>query len=67
LADVAIPVKTVAVMGAGLMGAELPPGRKGFNVLLKDRNDEAVGRGLSYMGDNWKKKVRASHDNVPVQ
>jgi enoyl-CoA hydratase/long-chain 3-hydroxyacyl-CoA dehydrogenase len=32
---------------------ELPgPGRKGFNVLLKDRNDEAVGRGLSYMGDN---------------
>lgn len=60
---VAIPVKTIAVMGAGLMGAGIAQvsAEKGFHVLLKDRNDEAVGRGMSYMGDNWKKKVSRKH------
>ena len=58
-ADAAIPVKRVAVMGAGLMGAGIAQvtSEKGFETLLKDRNDEAIGRGVGYMQDNWKKKV----------
>lgn len=58
--DVAIPVKTVAVIGAGLMGAgiaQVTADKAKINVLLKDRNDESVNRGLSYMQDNWKKSV----------
>ena len=57
--EVTHPVKTVAVMGAGLMGAGIAQvsAEKGFQVLLKDRNDEAIGRGLSYMQDNWRKKL----------
>jgi enoyl-CoA hydratase/long-chain 3-hydroxyacyl-CoA dehydrogenase len=59
-ADAAIPVKTVAVMGAGLMGAGIAQvtAEKGIQVLLKDRNDEAVGRGQSYMTENWSKKLK---------
>jgi enoyl-CoA hydratase/long-chain 3-hydroxyacyl-CoA dehydrogenase len=58
--DAAIPVNTVAVMGAGLMGAGIAQvtAEKGMQVLLKDRNDEAVGRGQSYMKDNWDKKLK---------
>jgi enoyl-CoA hydratase / long-chain 3-hydroxyacyl-CoA dehydrogenase len=58
--DAAIPVKTVTVLGAGLMGAGIAQvsAEKGYNVLLKDRNDEAIGRGVTYMQDNWNKKVQ---------
>jgi enoyl-CoA hydratase / long-chain 3-hydroxyacyl-CoA dehydrogenase len=58
--NAAIPVKTVTVLGAGLMGAGIAQvsAEKGYNVLLKDRNDEAIGRGVSYMQDNWNKKVQ---------
>jgi enoyl-CoA hydratase/long-chain 3-hydroxyacyl-CoA dehydrogenase len=58
--DAAIPVNTVAVMGAGLMGAGIAQvtAEKGLTVLLKDRNNEAVGRGQSYMKDNWDKKLK---------
>ncbi|CAJ1966905.1 unnamed protein product [Cylindrotheca closterium] len=58
--DAARPVNTVAVMGAGLMGAGIAQvtAEKGVTVLLKDRNDEAVGRGQSYMKGNWDKKLK---------
>ncbi|KAL3920232.1 MAG: hypothetical protein SGILL_003361, partial [Bacillariaceae sp.] len=54
------PVKTVAVMGAGLMGAGIGQvtAEKGMTVLLKDRNDEAIERGESYMRGNWDKKLK---------
>lgn len=57
--DVA-PINTVAVMGAGLMGAGIAQitAEKGMSVLLKDRNDAAVERGKSYMRDNWDKKLK---------
>ena len=57
--NVARPVRTVTVLGAGLMGAGIAQvtAEKGYRVNLKDRNDEAVGRGLSYMQENWNKKV----------
>ena len=52
-------VQTVAVMGAGLMGAGIAQvtAEKGYQVLLKDRNDQAVARGQDYMNGNWDKKV----------
>eukprot|EP00565_Helicotheca_tamesis_P007871 CAMPEP_0185723170 /NCGR_PEP_ID=MMETSP1171-20130828/99_1 /TAXON_ID=374046 /ORGANISM="Helicotheca tamensis, Strain CCMP826" /LENGTH=819 /DNA_ID=CAMNT_0028390837 /DNA_START=33 /DNA_END=2492 /DNA_ORIENTATION=+ len=58
--DAALPVNKVAVIGAGLMGAGIAQvtAEKGYDVLLKDRDDGAVGRGLSYMSDNWDKKVK---------
>eukprot|EP00980_Cylindrotheca_fusiformis_P016808 scaffold5067_cov139-Cylindrotheca_fusiformis.AAC.2 len=58
--DAANPVNTVAVMGAGLMGAGIAQvsAEKGLTVLLKDRNNEAIGRGQSYMKDNWDKKLK---------
>lgn len=54
-----IPVKRVAVMGAGLMGAGIAQvtAEKGYDVLLKDRDDVSLGRGVSYMNENWEKKV----------
>ena len=55
-----IQVKKVAVMGAGLMGAGIAQvtAEKGYEVLLKDRDDTAVGRGVSYMTENWEKKCK---------
>jgi len=50
--------QTVAVLGAGLMGAGIAQvSAPKYKVLLKDRNDTAVGKGVSYMVDNWQKKV----------
>lgn len=59
-ADAAIPVNTVAVMGAGLMGAgiaQVTAEKAKIAVLLKDRNNESVNRGVGYMNDNWKKSL----------
>lgn len=59
-ADTATPVKNIAVMGAGLMGAGIAQvsAEKGFSVLLKDKDNAGVSRGLSYMQDNWGKKKK---------
>jgi len=56
--NVAIPVKNIAVMGAGLMGAGIAQvsAEKGYKVFLKDKDNLGVSRGLSYMQDNWSKK-----------
>ncbi|KAL7548939.1 hypothetical protein ACHAWF_012198 [Thalassiosira exigua] len=53
-----VNVKKVAVMGAGLMGAGIAQvtAEKGYDVLLKDRDDASLGRGIGYMSDNWEKK-----------
>lgn len=55
------PVSTVAVLGSGLMGsgiAQVSVEKGGYDVLLKDTTSEALHRGMSYMTDNWKKKVK---------
>jgi len=58
--ELAHPVKKVAVMGAGLMGAGIAQvsAEKGLEVLLKDRDDAAISRGQSYINGNWEKKVK---------
>ena len=55
-----LKVKKVAVMGAGLMGAGIAQvtAEKGYDVLLKDRDDVACSRGVSYMIENWEKKLK---------
>lgn len=53
--------KTVAVLGAGLMGAgiaQVSAEKGGYTVLLKDRSNEALGKGISYMTENWDKKLK---------
>mmetsp|Transcript_18792 Transcript_18792/g.42885 ORF Transcript_18792/g.42885 Transcript_18792/m.42885 type:complete len:126 (+) Transcript_18792:379-756(+) len=52
------PVKNVGVIGAGLMGAGIAQisAEKGYEVVLKDRDNASIGRGIEYATDNWKKK-----------
>lgn len=59
--DAALPVKNIAVMGAGLMGAgisQVSVEKGKYNVMLKDRDDAGVGRGMGLITDAWKKKLQ---------
>lgn len=54
------PVKTMAVVGAGLMGAGIAQvsATKQLRVLLKDRDAAAAGRGEDYVRSNLEQKVK---------
>ncbi|TFJ84159.1 hypothetical protein NSK_004631 [Nannochloropsis salina CCMP1776] len=54
------PVETVAVVGAGLMGAGIAQvtAEKGYRVLLKDKDLAGVSRGEKYISDNLKGKMK---------
>jgi len=54
------PVKQIAIMGSGLMGAGIcqVSAERGFKVLLTDRDVASVSRGLGYMHNNWNKKLK---------
>jgi enoyl-CoA hydratase/long-chain 3-hydroxyacyl-CoA dehydrogenase len=54
--------KTIAVLGAGLMGAGIAQvsAEKGYKVLLKDRDSASIAGpfGEKYLNDNWDAKVK---------
>jgi len=54
------PVKQIAIMGSGLMGAGICQisAERGYKVLLTDRDIVGVSRGLDYMHSNWNKKLK---------
>ncbi|TDH71901.1 hypothetical protein CCR75_000985 [Bremia lactucae] len=54
------PVKTMAVIGAGLMGAGIAQisAAKGVRVLLKDRESATAARGEDYIRSNLDQKVK---------
>eukprot|EP01097_Dermamoeba_algensis_P003834 TRINITY_DN2603_c0_g1_i1.p1 TRINITY_DN2603_c0_g1~~TRINITY_DN2603_c0_g1_i1.p1 ORF type:complete len:784 (-),score=236.09 TRINITY_DN2603_c0_g1_i1:199-2280(-) len=53
-------VKTIAVLGAGLMGAGITQVSvaKGYQVLLKDINHQGLGRGLAQINKNLDGRVK---------
>uniref|UniRef100_K3XC67 Trifunctional enzyme subunit alpha, mitochondrial n=1 Tax=Globisporangium ultimum (strain ATCC 200006 / CBS 805.95 / DAOM BR144) TaxID=431595 RepID=K3XC67_GLOUD len=54
------PVQTMAVLGAGLMGAGIAQvsASKNIHVLLKDRDAAAAARGEDYVRSNLEQKVK---------
>jgi enoyl-CoA hydratase/long-chain 3-hydroxyacyl-CoA dehydrogenase len=52
--------KTIAVLGAGLMGAGIAQisAEKGYKVLLKDKNAQGITNGEKYIYGNWDKKLK---------
>jgi enoyl-CoA hydratase/long-chain 3-hydroxyacyl-CoA dehydrogenase len=71
----AIDVSTVAVLGAGLMGAGIAQASasKGFRVLLKDRDQKGLSNGENYIKGNLGKKLKKrrmtlyDHDSTLAQ
>ena len=60
LAEKARDVDRIAVLGAGFMGSGVAQvlAHKGYQVLLKDRDHEALGRGLAHCSDLFDKLVK---------
>ncbi|RLN93813.1 hypothetical protein BBJ28_00001248 [Nothophytophthora sp. Chile5] len=60
------PVKTMAVVGAGLMGAGIAQvsASKGVRVLLKDRDAAAAARGDDYIRNNLEQKVKRKRMSI---
>jgi 3-hydroxyacyl-CoA dehydrogenase / enoyl-CoA hydratase / 3-hydroxybutyryl-CoA epimerase len=54
------PIEKLAVLGAGFMGSGIAQGLayKGYEVLLKDRDHAAVGRGLKHCNDLFGEMVK---------
>lgn len=61
LAELARPVQTIGVLGAGLMGsgiADVSINKGSYDVLLKDQSIEASAKGEKVIWDNLDKKVK---------
>ncbi len=60
MAKGARPVGGVAVLGAGLMGAGIAQvlAHRGVELILKDRDDAAVGRGMGYAAERFEEMRR---------
>lgn len=60
------PVKTMAVVGAGLMGAGIAQvsASKDLRVLLKDRDASAAARGEDYIRSNLEQKVKRKRMSI---
>ena len=68
LAEGARPVERIGVLGAGFMGSGVAQllAHKGYEVLLKDRDHESLGRGLKHCSDLFGKLVKR-RKYTPVQ